>query len=323
MNALWQPSASIQQLRHRAKVLNQVRSFFYERDVLEVETPVLARGGSTDPYLDSMMTYCEGGGVAECIPLYLQTSPEFHMKRLLAAGSGAIWQMARSFRNGEASQRHNPEFSMLEWYRPGFELQDLMDEVQALLEAILGVHSVECCSYRSLFHRYLGADPFRSDLESLGLLAEEASGIPADSMDRETCCDVLMSHVIEPELGRDKFTFVYQYPAAQAALAKVSRDSEGELVAERFECYFQGIELANGYHELTDAAEQNRRFEADNRQRVSIGKPVVQQDTFLIEALASGLPECSGVALGFDRLVMLASGVNSITDVISFDISRA
>lgn len=324
-HALWQPSASIENLQLRAKVLNQVRHFFAEREVLEVDTPVLARGGSTDPYLDSMQSRCDGGGVSEVLDLYLQTSPEFHMKRLLAAGSGPIWQLARSFRNGEYSERHNPEFAMLEWYRPGFDLPMLMEEVRQLLTEVLGDLSCEQVRYRELFQRYLQLDPFSSSLEALQLSAQQKTGIDAvaSRMDRDTCCDLLLSHEIESHLGKEGLTFVFDYPASQAALAKVHLDEQGDKVASRFECYHQGIELANGYHELTDADEQDKRFKQDNVMRQALGKPEVTVDTHLVAALAAGMPECAGVALGFDRMLMLRAGAGKLADVISFAINRA
>lgn len=320
---LWQPSASIENLRLRANLLKQVRDFFDECGVLEVQTPVLGRAGSTDVYLNSMQSHCSGGGVSEPLNLYLQTSPEFHMKRLLAAGSGAIWQLATSFRNGEYSVRHNPEFAMLEWYQPGYDLNDLMAEVQALLQEVLGVDRFSCQSYRSLFREHLTLDPFSSDLPELQARCHKTTGITADDLDRDACCDLLMSACIEPLLGQDEITFVTDYPASQAALAKVKQDDEGDPVAARFECYYQGIELANGYHELTDAEEQAKRFAADNEQRGELGLPEVTADQHLVEALASGIPECAGVALGFDRLLMLKAGADRLSDVISFSIDRA
>ncbi|MBB1488403.1 EF-P lysine aminoacylase EpmA [Oceanospirillum sediminis] len=323
MNKLWQPSAPIENLRLRAETLNQVRQFFYDRHILEVETPILGRGGSTDPYLDSMITVCSGGGMSESVTLYLQTSPEFHMKRLLAAGSGPIWQLSRSFRNGEASKRHNPEFSMLEWYRPDFNLQRLMAEVQELLEVVLGEKAVGFSRYRDLFRTHLAIDPFDTSLDELRCHATDYAGINASDLDRESCCDLLMSHVIEPELGQEGFTFVYEYPAAQAALARLKSDQEGDLVADRFECYYQGLELANGYHELCDPREQKERFSQDNKIRRQLGKSTVQEDILLLEALHSGLPDCSGVALGFDRLLMLRAGITDISEILSFDMNRA
>lgn len=323
IKSLWQPSASIENLRLRAEMLKRVRNFFDECGVLEVQTPVLGRAGSTDVYLNSMQSHCSGGGVSDPLDLYLQTSPEFHMKRLLAAGSGAIWQLAISFRNGEYSERHNPEFAMLEWYQPGYDLNDLMAEVQALISEVLEVDSFSCQSYRSLFREHLDVDPFSSELPQLQTLSHEKTGITADDLDRDGCCDLLMSACIEPLLGRDEITFVTDYPASQAALAKVKQDDEGDLVAARFECYYRGIELANGYHELTDAQEQAKRFAADNEQRRALGLPEVTIDQHLVEALASGMPECAGVALGFDRLLMLKAGADRLSEVISFSIDRA
>lgn len=320
---LWQPSTSIENLRLRAELLKQVRNFFDECGVLEVQTPVLGRAGSTDAYLSSMQSHCSGGGLSDPLELYLQTSPEFHMKRLLAAGSGAIWQLAISFRNGEYSERHNPEFAMLEWYQPGYDLNDLMAEVQSLISEVLEVDSFSCQSYRSLFREHLDVDPFTSELSELQALSHTKTGIAADDLDRDGCCDLLMSCCIEPLLGRDEITFVTDYPASQAALAKVRQDDDGDLVAARFECYYQGIELANGYHELTDAEEQAKRFAADNEQRRKLGLPQVTVDQHLIEALAAGIPECAGVALGFDRLLMLKAGADRLSDVISFSIDRA
>ncbi|WP_417598103.1 elongation factor P--(R)-beta-lysine ligase [Oceanospirillum sp.] len=321
--SFWKPSASIENLRLRADLLRHIRNFFEECGVLEVQTPVLGRAGSTDAYLSSMQSRCSGGGLNEPLDLYLQTSPEFHMKRLLAAGSGAIWQLSTSFRNGEYSERHNPEFAMLEWYQPGYDLHELMAEVQALISEVLEVERFSCQSYRSLFRQHLDVDPFTSELSQLQRLSHDKTGITAEDLDRDACCDLLMSGCIEPLLGRDEITFVIDYPASQAALAKVKTDDEGDQVAARFECYYQGIELANGYHELTDAKEQAKRFAADNEQRQALSLPTVTVDQYLIDALDSGIPECAGVALGFDRLLMLKAGAERLSDVISFSIDRA
>ena len=260
--------------------------------------------------------------------LYLQTSPEFHMKRLLASGSGAIWQLATSFRNGEYSERHNPEFTMLEWYQPGYDLNDLMAEVQALVEEVLSGRSMmpqktAVYRYRDLFRQHLKLDPFTSELASLQQLAHDKTGIHAIELDRDACCDLLMSTCIEPLLGQGELSFVTDYPASQAALAKVQEDEEGDRVAARFECYIKGIELANGYHELTDAREQAQRFAADNAMRKEQGLPEVTVDQHLVEALSAGIPECAGVALGFDRLLMLKAGAQRLSDVLSFSIDRA
>jgi lysyl-tRNA synthetase class 2 len=332
----WEPSASIETLRARAQLLARVRRFFAERDVLEVETPMLGQGGSTDVHLASLSA--EARTPAGRQRLWLQTSPEFHMKRLLAAGSGAIFQLAKSFRDGEVGGRHNIEFTMLEWYRPGFSLTALMDETAALIYAILPPSVlVEALSapkryvdlkryaYRELFHTHLDVDPFTTSLARLRTLAAERGFMPAHALadePRDTCLDLLMSMVIEPTLGQGELSAVVDYPASQAALARRHLDTHGDWVASRFELYLNGVELANGYDELTDAAEQRARFEADNAERRELGFNEVDVDTRLVAALEHGLPEGSGVALGMDRLIQLALGKPRLSDVISFDTPR-
>ncbi|SDM00961.1 lysyl-tRNA synthetase, class 2 [Modicisalibacter muralis] len=314
----WQPSASIETLRERARLLNEVRRFFAERDVLEVETPVLGHGGSTDVHLDSLsLTATTPAGRER---LWLQTSPEFHMKRLLAAGSGPIFQLARSFRDGEVGRRHNLEFSMLEWYRPGFSLSELIDETEALIRTLLpdaGPRRLR--RYRGLFREQLQVDPFTTPLESLRRLAGERGGLNMADSDRDGCLDLLMGLVIEPTLGHHGIDVVIDYPASQAALARRQRDPEdGVEVAARFEVYVKGLELANGYDELTDASEQAARFADDNRQRERLGKSPVDVDTRLVAALRAGMPAGSGVALGLDRLIQLALGKHSVAEVMAF-----
>ncbi len=317
----WRPAAPLDNLRRRAEILAVIRRFFAERGVLEVETPVMARAGSTDPHLDSFLSRYEGPGTVRS--LYLQTSPEFHMKRLLAAGSGPIYQISRAFRNGESGSRHNPEFAMLEWYRPGFEHHRLMDEVEALIGQVLDCPPARRCSYRALFQQHLQIDPHDAALAELRRLAQHYSGCDMAQADRDGCLDLLISHVIEPKLGREHPQFVYDFPASQAALARIREDEQGTAVACRFELYVQGMELANGYHELTDAEEQTRRFAADNAQRQALGKPPVTVDEQLVAALAAGLPDCAGVALGVDRLVMLALGTQQLQEVVAFPWERA
>ena len=326
----WEPSASIETLRARAKLLARVRRFFAERDVLEVETPMLGQGGSTDVHLASLSA--EARTPAGRQRLWLQTSPEFHMKRLLAAGSGAIFQLAKSFRDGEVGGRHNIEFTMLEWYRPGFSLTALMDETAALIHAILPPSVLskpqgapKRYAYRELFHTHLDVDPFTTSLARLRRLAAERGFMPAHALDdepRDTCLDLLMSMVIEPTLGQGELSAVVDYPASQAALARRHRDRHGDWVASRFELYLNGVELANGYDELIDPAEQRARFEADNAERREVGFNEVDVDTRLVAALEHGLPEGSGVALGIDRLIQLALGKPRLSDVISFDTTR-
>nr|WP_297457984.1 EF-P lysine aminoacylase EpmA [uncultured Halomonas sp.] len=314
----WQPSASIETLRQRARLLAKVRRFFAERDVLEVETPVLGHAGSTDVHLDSLsLTATTSAGRER---LWLQTSPEFHMKRLLAAGSGSIFQLARSFRDGEVGRRHNLEFTLLEWYRPGFSLAELIDETEALIRALLpdaGPRRLR--RYRELFREQLAIDPFTASLDTLRSVAGERGGLDMRDSDRDGCLDLLMSHVIEPALGRAGIDVVVDYPASQAALARRRRDPEdGAEVAARFEVYVQGLELANGYDELTDATEQAARFADDNHRRERLAKAPIDMDIRLIAALESGIPAGSGVALGFDRLAQLALGKRSVAEVIAF-----
>jgi len=311
----WQPSASLDALRLRARLYQQLRDFFQRRNVLEVETPLLGQAASTDVHLASLSVEAENK--------YLQTSPEFAMKRLLAAGSGAIYQICKSFRQGERGKRHNPEFTMLEWYRPGFDHFQLMAEVAELLFSLLGERPVRQVRYRSAFAQVLGIDPHCADTSQLAALAHQYTGYQADDDDRDTLLDLLMSQVVEPTLGRDELTFIYDYPASQCALAKVKTDAQGTAVAKRFELYVDGIELANGYHELTDAVEQQRRFDVDLAERKHRGMPDVPADQKLVAALQSGMPDCAGVAMGLDRLLMLMAGSDSIRDVIAFPVDRA
>lgn len=314
----WRPTATIETLRARARLLAGIRAFFAERGVLEVETPVLGHAGSTDVHLDSLsLTATTPAGRER---LWLQTSPEFHMKRLLAAGSGPIFQLARSFRDGEVGRRHNLEFTMLEWYRPGFTLAALIDETEALIRSVLpdaGPRRLR--RYRDLFHDTLGVDPFTTSLDDLRRLAGERGALDMRDSERDACLDLLMSVAIEPGLGRGGIDVVVDYPASQAALARRRCDPEdGVEVAARFEVYVEGLELANGYDELTDAGEQAARFAADNAERERSGKPRVAADTRLVAALRAGMPEGSGVALGVDRLIQLALGKRSVAEVMAF-----
>lgn len=326
----WSPSASMDALKFRAAKRAAVRRFFEQRDVLEVDTPVLGQGGSTDPLLDSLS--CDVLTDEGRTRFWLQTSPEGHMKRLLAAGSGPIYQIAHAFRDGERGQRHNVEFSMLEWYRPGYALPLLMAETIELIEAVImrPVH-VRKRSYRQLFRTYLNIDPFTASQRALQtLVATHAQVSSPEDWTREACLDLLMSHAIEPHLGQAApsqpilLDAVTDYPAEQAALARRYPDPDDGLpVAARFELYWQGVELANGYDELTDAHEQAQRFEEDARQRRVLGKPEVRADQALIDALSHGMPEGSGVALGLDRLIMLAYGAASLAEVVAFPLGQA
>jgi elongation factor P--(R)-beta-lysine ligase len=315
---LWRPTAPWTNLARRAAILRTVRAFFEARGVLEVETPYLSAATVPDLHLASLVTH---PAAALGAPRFLQTSPEFAMKRLLAAGSGPIYQLARAFRDDERGRRHNPEFTLLEWYRPGFDHHQLMDEMDALLTVVLGTPPAERLSYRDLFLRELGVDPLSADAPELARAAAAAGVEPPPDLDLDGLLQLLQGAVLEPRLGHQRPCFVYDFPASQAALARIRPGSPP--VAERFEVYAGGLELANGFHELADAAEQRRRFEADRERRAALGLPVPPLDELFLAALEAGLPDCAGVALGVDRLVMLAVGASSIDEVLAFPFERA
>ncbi|MFP4137092.1 MAG: EF-P lysine aminoacylase EpmA [Halomonas sp.] len=319
----WRPTATIATLRERARLLAEVRAFFAERGVLEVETPVLGHGGSTDLHLASLSVDATTPAGRE--RLWLQTSPEFAMKRLLAAGSGPIFQLARCFRDGEVGRRHNLEFTLLEWYRPGLSLEGLIEESAELVRRVLGRDPgpLRRRRYRDLFRETLAIDPFGVPLETLRRLAAEKGGLAMEEASRDDCLDLLISLEVEPRLGREGIDAVVDYPAGQAALARRHRDPEdGEWVASRFELYLEGLELANGYDELTDAAEQAARFDEDNAARRAAGLPEIDVDARLLAALEDGMPAGSGVALGIDRLIQLALGRESVAEVMAFATPR-
>ncbi|HAE78443.1 elongation factor P--(R)-beta-lysine ligase [Morganella morganii] len=319
----WQPTAPIANLLKRAKIVNEIRHFFADRGVLEVETPTMSQATVTDVHLRAFETQFTGPGAAQGITLYLMTSPEYHMKRLLAAGSGPIYQMGRSYRNEEAGRYHNPEFTMLEWYRPHYDMYRLINEVDDLLQQTLECESAESLSYQQAFLRYLDIDPLTAEKNKLREVAAklDVSNIADTEEDRDIILQLLFMVGVEPHIGLEKPTFIYHFPASQASLAEIS--SEDHRVAERFEVYYKGVELANGFRELTDATEQRQRFERDNRKRASMGLPEQPIDENLLAALEHGFPECAGVALGIDRLIMLALGAERISDVIAFPVDRA
>ncbi|MEM8183089.1 elongation factor P--(R)-beta-lysine ligase [Morganella morganii subsp. sibonii] len=319
----WQPTAPIANLLKRAKIVNEIRHFFADRGVLEVETPTMSQATVTDVHLRAFETQFTGPGAAQGITLYLMTSPEYHMKRLLAAGSGPIYQMGRSYRNEEAGRYHNPEFTMLEWYRPHYDMYRLINEVDDLLQQTLECESAESLSYQQAFLRYLDIDPLTAEKDKLREVAAklDVSNIADIEEDRDIILQLLFMVGVEPHIGLEKPTFIYHFPASQASLAEIS--SEDHRVAERFEVYYKGVELANGFRELTDATEQRQRFERDNRKRASMGLPEQPIDENLLAALEHGFPECAGVALGIDRLIMLALGAERISDVIAFPVDRA
>lgn len=315
----WMPSSCSDNLRLRATVLREIREFFWERGVMEVDTPALSAAAAVDPNIDSLPVTAAGA------TYYLHTSPEFPMKRLLAAGAGDIYQLCHVFRDGEVGARHNPEFMMLEWYRLDTDTYSMMNEVETLIASLSEgrrrIGPALRVSYRQLISEYTGLDPFDAETEHLAAgLAAAGVDVPP-GLDRDGLLDLMMATVVEPLLDPHRPVFVFDYPASQAALARV-RCGE-PAVAERFELFLGGMELANGFHELTDADEQERRFGRDAGRRKAEGKPALPVDRRLLEALSAGMPDCSGVALGVDRLIMYLSGARRISDVMAFDISRA
>lgn len=323
-NKDWEPNASITNLRARAKLLSEVRNFFEARNILEVETPLLCRSAATDPQLKPISVRYINKQI-QVQNFYLQTSPEFAMKRLLCAGSGPIYQIGKAFRDDEIGRLHNPEFTLLEWYRPGFDHHVLMDEVNDLLMTTLKTSKAERFTYNALFSQAFNINPHQTTLEELKeqlvINGMTLSSAVEDSLSVDDCLDLLMTHCIEPQLGFDAPVMIYDYPITKAALAKIR--SGNPSVAERFEVYVKGIELANGYHELTDPEVQWQRCLEDNKQRTTLGLAPIAIDVYLLEALKSGLPASAGVALGFDRLLMLKLGSEHIKEVIAFTIDRA
>ncbi len=317
----WRPSASPDALRRRAAAPATLRNLFAERGVMEVETPILSAASITDLQLGFLSTRWHGPGTGAGRPLYLHTSPEFPMKRLLCAGYGDIYQLAKVFRDDESGRNHNPEFTMLEWYRLGFDHHQLMTEMDALLQRVLGVSGSDRLRYADAFQQQLAIDPHTTSDRELQQLCLSRAGYRGSALDRDAMLQLLFAHCVEPSLGFERPCFIFDFPASQAALARVR--NETPAIASRFEVYVRGLELANGFHELADANEQRRRFEADNAARVARGLPTGVIDEALLAALANGLPDCAGVALGVDRLVMLALGANHIDEVLAFPISRA
>jgi lysyl-tRNA synthetase class 2 len=317
----WQPAATLDRLRARARLLAQVRGFFASRGVLEVETPCLAAAATPDPALESFAVPCRDGSQPGGRYLYLQTSPEFAMKRLLAAGSGDIYQVTRAFRDGERGRWHNPEFTLLEWYRVGFDHWRLMDEVADLVAMVLpGTGEFTRVAYRTLFLEALDLDPLACTSEQLAAKARAHGIDTAGRLDHQAWLDLLFTHVLEPRLA-GRAVFVHGFPAAQAALARL--DPDDPRTAQRFELYVDGIELANGFHELSDPDEQRARFAADRERRRAAGLPPVAADERFLAALEAGMPDCAGVALGLDRLLMLAEQADRIDDVLAFPVERA
>lgn len=316
MTSTAEPSCSLAALKQRARMLASIREYFAVEGVLEVETPLLCTSTAMDPYLQSFVVDCQGS------PRFLQTSPEFPMKRLLAAGSGSIYQICKAFRVDEVGGRHNPEFTMLEWYRVGWSAEQLQQEVLALVLRVAGLLGrnwavQQTLSYQALFEQHLGLNPFTAPDADLAAVARKHLGDDLPTLDRLGWLDLLMAQAIEPNMPQG-LQMIVDFPAEQAALAQKAQTTSGHWVAKRFELYLNGVELANGYQELVDAQEQRQRFLDDNRQRLALGLPELPLPEALLSALDKGLPECAGVALGLDRLLMQALMAGDIKEVLSF-----
>ena len=325
-DASWMPSASRDAMRLRAWLNRLVREFFHARDVLEVETPVLSQAGNTDPNIASFSLEFSGRTDGAPCTRWLRTSPEFALKRLLAAGIGDCYELGRVFRNGEVGGRHNPEFTMLEWYRVGWNHEQLIEETAALVQAALALvgrsAQLRVVRYRDLYRDALGIDSFTADAAALRAALGEVV-IDPQGLGRDDWLDLLMTHRLQPGFKVDEMLAVVDYPVSQCALARIACDAQGDSVAQRFELYLGPVELANGYHELRDATEQTARFANDVRVRQSRGAEVPPTDTRLLAALTSGLPGCAGIALGIDRLLMAMLGAAGIADVLAFEFPRA
>jgi lysyl-tRNA synthetase class 2 len=312
-----------QRLQGRAKLYALIRTFFAERGVLEVETPILSAAGNTDPNIESFSAPFHGHVDAGARDRWLRTSPEHPLKRLLADGVGDCYELGRVFRNGEAGERHNPEFTMLEWYRVGWTHRQLMEETIALVEAALALvgRRVEVLieGYRQLFLDELGLDPLHAQLDAL---RAPLAGYDIDpqGLTRDDWLDLLITHKLQPAFPRDRITVIHDYPASQSALARI-RPGDPPL-AERFELYLGPHELANGYHELNDAQEQRTRFERDNARRRERGLREMPIDEQLLAVLGR-MPDCAGVAMGIERLLMCMAGTDRIADVLAFPFSKA
>lgn len=314
----WQPTSSLDAIALRARIFQTTRTFFAKRDVLEVETPLLCQHTVTNPHIDSITTQLNDQ------QFYLQTSPEYAMKRLLAANSGPIYQICKAFRAGEVGRHHNPEFTLLEWYRPGYDHHALIQELDELLQTLLQTEPGQTITYHDVFKSFLDINPYTVTINELHQTLLNHNIEPPESLskaDIDSWLDLTLSHLIQPKLGINKPVYVYDYPASQAALAK--RKQQPPHDAERFECFYKGLELANGFHELNDAKEQRKRFEQEQIARKNLGKPAIALDERLLAALEAGMPHCAGVAVGMDRLIMIAASAATLSDIVSFSISSA
>lgn len=321
----WRSQAELSSLRVRADVYRLIREFFFARGVMEVETPILSNAGNTDPNIESFQLEFNGPATAGAGTRWLRTSPEFPLKRLLASGIGDCYELGRVFRNGEFGRKHNPEFSMLEWYRVGWTHLELIEECVTLVQKVFSLSDsellVERTSYHDLFARHFGFNPHVASTEQVRATVTDKVSIDTQGLQRDDLLDLLLSHVIEPSFPDDQLTVIVDFPASQCALARV-RTENGSAIAERFELYVGGFELANGYHELTDANEQRKRFEADLQKRRLSGKILPALDERLLASMPE-LPPCAGVAMGLDRLMMRLLDKKAMADVIGFDFSVA
>ena len=326
MQSDWKPGCSLEMLQIRSQALGRIRSFFEAKGVMEVETPLLGNACGTDPSL--MFFTTQYSLPPHDKKLFLQSSPEFAMKRLLAAGSGSIFQICKAFRNGETGRLHNPEFTILEWYRVDFSLSRLMDEIAELLQVLFepyqSLERVQRFSYREVFHRYTGINPLDFSLVTFSGCAQENNLPEAELIcgnNHSMWLDFLFSHLVQPKLGSQGLCMIYDYPACQASLAKLKNNDLN--VSERVEVFLNGVELGNGFYELCDAKEQSSRFDAEINERKLRGEPAVVKDQRFLDALVSGLPDCSGVAIGLDRLLLMITGNNNLNDVLAFPVARA
>jgi lysyl-tRNA synthetase class 2 len=327
----WRTQASHKVLLERALMLKNIRAFFDEKNIIEVETPLLSHASTTDPHLDSLQSKFRDA------PCFLNTSPEYAMKRLLASWGEPIFQICKAFRDDELGVNHNPEFTLLEWYRPGYDMTQLMAELAELVSILCSVGGsagvskkldFEMLSYQQAFEDYVGINPHLTTVSECHQAAlahgiEIPRGMGVGDDDLNDWMDWLLTQLVLPQFQENSFTFLYDYPAAQCSLAKIATNEQQFLVAKRFELFFGEIELANGFHELTDAQEQLQRFKLENQARQRDGKKCGTIDTRLIAALDYGLPECSGVAMGLDRLLMALTETKHIERVISFSWQNA
>jgi elongation factor P--(R)-beta-lysine ligase len=307
----FRPTAPLANLAVRSELLRKLRDFFYARGFLEVETPLVSTEVIPELHIEPL-----AGDLRSPAPWFLQASPELHMKRLLAAGAKAIFQVTRSFRADERGAIHNPEFTIVEWYRAGDDMQAGIELLDSLTQSLLATPPAARTTYAKAFERHTNVCPFTASIAEFARIVAAPAGM--DKNNRDEWLNLILATKIEPQLGRDRPEILYHYPASQASLARVARDAAGHAVAERFELYYRGIELANGFHELADAEEQRRRFGAVNAARATDGRPTLPIPESLLAALDHGLPDCTGCALGFERLMMLAVGAESIDEVIAF-----